>query len=541
MADKKSGVYYYLTDNSVRIGGGSGFGGIVPMYTMKGPVGELISVSAQDYRDKLGYDLGYNPSYLGLDTMLSSVARLNVLRMNVNPVLGWRAWKFTGSVLQDNESGFGDPVSSPPIFYSTDELAFEDFDVWVAHKTPGHWGYFGVRFTELEEGVDYLLEYAEKKGSSSYTILQKYSFSLDPEADDFYEKVDFGDLVVGFNRGSDLQNPTLPKFPTDFPFYVPATETVAAVNPGYFMLANGTNGSKDGDKIDGVPYNLVLDINSRLTPIDKVSCDNVVVLNNLTQEAALINKIVSYCAKQDRSVFIDCPGYAKSQDPSTLDAEEAIAWVTGNDLLVDGGQYGQLIAGADLVNDGVRDLVVPPSAYLFQVYANMYSNYGTTNYPPAGYLYSSVSVSKLKETNFGLWGDDLKTNRINYLVSGSRGVCIWEQRTLYNLGNSDLSYASTVFILRDLKLRIMDFMDQFTFRFTTPMDLLNIQSGLTSILEGMKNNGFLVNYVLSVPTYEEAQAAGRELDIDFKVSVVSDAEVITIRVGLENAANLRAA
>jgi len=144
------------------------------------------------------------------------------------------------------------------------------------------------------------------------------------------------------------------------------------------------------------------------------------------------------------------------------------------------------------------------------------------------------------DSDFGVFGDDLKTARVNYITSGSRGVCIWEQRTLYNLGGSDLSYANTVFILRDLKLRIMDLMDQFTFRYTTPMQLLNIHSGLTTILNDMKRSNFLVNYKLSVPSYAEAQAAGRELNIDIQVSVISDGEVINIRVGLESAANLTA-
>ena len=539
MADKKSGVYYSLTDNSIRLGGGSGFGGVVPMYTMKGPVGELISVTAQDYRDKLGYDLEYNPGYLGLDTMLASVVRLNVLRMNINPAIGWRAWKRSGSTLTDNDSpGFGG--STPPIFYSVDEIAFEDFDIWVAHKTPGHWGNFGVRFKELESG-DYILEYAERKSGDSYYKPNQYYFSLDPAADNYYEKVNFGDLVLGFYQGSDPQAPDPASFPEGFPFYETPPETVVNPPSGYVLIANGDNGFVDGDTIDSKVYVLANDLSQRLVPIDKLSCDNVVVLNNFTQDSFLVKKFVEYCAKQDRSVLIDYPGYVKAQDTSALDAGEAIAWVNENNLLMDGGQYGQVIAGSDLVSDGVKDLAVPPSAYLFQVYAKMYANYGNTNYPPAGFTYGAVTASRLRETNFGSWGDELKTSRINYLTSGSRGVCIWEQRTLYNLGTSDLSYANTVFILRDLKLRIIDFMEGYNFRYTTPIDLLNIQSGLTSILDYFRNSYFLVNYALKVPTYEEAQAAGRNLDIDIKVSVISDAEVITIRVGLENAANLRAA
>jgi hypothetical protein len=117
---------------------------------------------------------------------------------------------------------------------------------------------------------------------------------------------------------------------------------------------------------------------------------------------------------------------------------------------------------------------------------------------------------------------------------------MWEQRTTYAL-DSDLSYASTVFILRDLRARLIDFMSNFNFRFATPMDLLNIKSGLDTILGDFKLNYFLVNYTLQVPSYEEAQAAGRTLDIPISVSVISDMEVINLNVTLENAANLRAA
>jgi len=171
----------------------------------------------------------------------------------------------------------------------------------------------------------------------------------------------------------------------------------------------------------------------------------------------------------------------------------------------------------------------------------MFANYGHINFPPAGNSYGSVMANSLLDSDFYLYGDELKTNRVNYLTDTSRGVCMWEYRTLYNQGESDLSYANTPFILRDLKGRLMSFMENFTFRYSTPMDLLNIQSGLDSILGYFVQNFFLVNYTLHVPSFEEAQAAGRELDIDISVAVINSADVITLRVTLQNAANLRAA
>jgi hypothetical protein len=122
---------------------------------------------------------------------------------------------------------------------------------------------------------------------------------------------------------------------------------------------------------------------------------------------------------------------------------------------------------------------------------------------------------------------------------GSKGPVMWEQRTTYGT-DSDLSYASTVFILRDLRMRLVSFMENYNFRFTTPQDLVSIRSGLTSILSAFKRELFLVGYTLTVPSYKEAQAAGREQDIYISVSVISDSEVFTLRVTLENAATLSA-
>ena len=527
MADKKSGVYYYLTDNSIRPGGGSGFGGIVPMYTVKGPVGELIPVTAQDCRQRLGYDIEYNKDYLGLESMLSHVARLNVLRMNFDTKIGWAAWD-TGGPILPGDTAYND----------FDELSLAGHKVWVAHKSPGDWGNFFVRFEDIGNGW-YRLDYAEKKGNV-YKLVKSYTFSLDPEAKDYYEKVKFGDLALGFERG-DEQNPVAAAFPASFPFYAPSGDPEAEAPHEYAQLKNGSYGVKGTDGTGSGAKLAAGDLLQKFPVIDKIPCDHVMVLNGLTADTAIVKKIIDYCAKQDRSVFIDVADMECEADPSISGVDETIGWVQSGNFASDVGQYGQLIAGRDLVELGPEEYDIPPSVYLFQAYAKMFANFGSTNYPPAGFLYSSVSVGKLKDTNFGLDGDGLKTNRVNYLTSGSRGVCIWEQRTLYSEPGSDLSYANTVFILRDLKIRILNFMEGFTFRYTTPVDLLNIQSGLSTILSYFKDNFFLVNYALKVPTYEEAQAAGRELDIDIKVSVINDAEVINIRVGLENAANLRAA
>ena len=524
--DKKSGVYYYLTDNSLRAGGSSAFAGIVPMYTTKGAVGKLTTVTAIDYREKLGYDLDYNPNYAGLDLMLSSVTKLDVLRLNKGATVANTVWSSTGvkssvAAVQDAEY--------------FDDLGLK---VWVAHKYPGDWGKRYVIFQEGQDrgnddlgaprGLEYFLYYfASNNGFKS--LIKKYTFSLNPNEDDFYKKVNFGDLMVGFDSSL--------SFPTAFSAYLLGpTVTTIDVNDTDHLLSSGYNGLNPTDD-EVIP---ATEIGDCLSAIDKSEA-NVFVMNGFyggvgvgVDDVTFAKKIVSYCAKQDRSVFLDAPLFMDDKE-EVLHAPDIAGWT--KDLLMDEGQFGQVAA----VPDQVGSVFVQPSAYLFEIYAKMYATYGHVNYPPAGPTYGTVSASKLMDSNFYLYGDELKTARINYLTSTSFGVCMWEQRTLYTFGNSDLSYANTVFILRDLKQRLINFMSQFSFRYSTPLDLLTIRSGLSGILDTFVRNKFLVNYTLYVPTYEEAQAAGRELDINIGVAVISDMEVINLRIALQSAADLRAA
>jgi len=513
--DKKSGVYYQLTDNSLRVGGSSQFGGIMPMYTIKGELGKLIRVTARDYKDKLGFDLNYNPNYLGLDKILSSVAFLEVLRCNLEPTVAYKIWENDGTPRAALGFGSADAVG----FSAPDET------VWVSCNSPGSWGDDLYVCFALEEGilgdisaVYTLYVYSVEKGVSS--LINSYSFSLSEESDIYYKNIGFGDLVFGY-KGDFPINPT---FFADVSSALPQDDK--------FRLHPGDN----GDKVSSS-----LDITELFPSIDKSSA-NVVVMNGFIEapmtSKGIINAIVTYCAKQDRSVLLDAPILTDSNTGTLRALEDLFEW--SRSLLSTDGHYAQVAAVPDLVNIGTRIEKIMPSVYLFLIYANMFDKQGSINFPPAGNTYGAVTVNELMESDFYLYGDELKTNRINYLTETSKGVCMWEYRTLYNQGASDLSYANTPYILRDLKGRLLSFMENFSFRYATPVDLLTIRSGLDSILGSFVRNFFLVNYTLHVPTFEEAQAAGRELDIDISVAVINSADVITLRVTLENAANLRA-
>jgi len=517
--DKKSGVYYYLSDNSLRVGGSSSFAGIVPMYTVKGDVGKLIKVNARDYREKLGFDLSYNQNYVGLDRILSSVANVEVLRCNLSPTVAYKIWEEDGDPL----------VYVPDAYGSADAVEGASLlnTVWVAMTSPGSWGdnhfvCFSVEGTIGNIDAVYTLHnYTVVKGVSS--LIGNYKFSLSEASDIYYKNISFGDIVFGF-KGD---------FPSDPSFFVDVARDGLPNDPIY-RLHPGSNGSK---------VSSALDVSGLFAAIDK-SPANIVVMNgfieapeNRDQGVAVIQAIYNYCGQQDRSVLLDAPVLTES---GILRASEGLYEWSKNLLSREFGQFVQVAARPDqMVIDDVT-ILIQPSVFLFQIYARMFANYGHINFVPAGNTYGSVSVSNLMDSDFHLYGDELKTNRINYLTDTSQGVCMWEYRTLYNQGGSDLSYSNTPYILRDLKGRLMSFMENFTFRYSTPIDLLTIRSGLDSILSYFVRNFFLVNYVLNVPSFEEAQAAGRELDIEIAVAVINSADVITLKVNLQNAASLRA-
>ena len=572
--DKKSGVYYYLTDNSLRPGGSSMFGGVVLMYTTKGEVGRLNTVTALDYRDRLGYDLAYNPNYAGLDTMLASVARLDVLRLNDEATVANLCWDSTGAV--SSVTGADSPEA---VEISNPQPAF-----WVSHKSPGDWGDRAIIFQKGDDArKEYTLFYYAYV-DDQFTQVRRTTFSLDPVESDFYTNVNFGDLTIGF---ADKANPVIPLSFSDEPEFIvnpnydpdveptiPNPDYDSVTNPGVpptipnpdyelkkdefipnpnydpcnFCYAAGVSVSVTTDNLlrsgsNGLDFNsevvfTAADVALRLSALEGSSA-NVLVMNGFhgglgVSKIELAKAVVNYCGDRDISVFLDAESFVNDVD--LLDAPSVVDWA--GDLLSINGHYGQLSAVPDQMTTRAGTVLIQPSVYLFQIYARMFTNFGHVNFPPAGPSYGTVSASRLMESNFHLYGDELKTGRVNYLTSTRNGICMWEQRTLYSLGGSDLSHASTVFILRDLKYRLLDFMSQFTFRFSTPVDLLTIRSGLTMILDLFIRNNFLFWYDLRVPTYEEAQAAGRTMDIEIDVATTSDMQVINLMVALHNAANL---
>jgi hypothetical protein len=457
--------------------------------------------------------LGWLPdsAYAGLDSMLQSVTRLEVLRMNKSPHIGNFCWFEDGTsgvcttaVVPDDLEGYLVNDESP-VFY-------------VAHAVPGKWGDFGFRI--VSSGADlYTLEYRETRSDGSLKVIMKKDFTFDESLSSYYKKVNFGDLSVAFPDDGLPEN-----------FLSAFTNGASA----WFSLGGGDNGGKNLT---------VVDINA----IERVIANsnaNVVVLNGLTQRGEIIDAFVQVCEKQLRSVFIDIPDltgdmadvgvYTPNDD--VISYTQCHDWVNA----LYRSEYAQTAAVPDRVTLEEGVVYIWPTVNLFKIYAKMYNDYANVNQVPAGYLCGTIAASGLMDSDFNLYGDELKTDRINYQMIGPRGPVMWEQRTLYAL-DSDLSYANTVFILRDLRARVLNLMSNYNFRYSTPMDLLGIQSGLDTILGAFKKSLYLVNYTLLVPSFEEAQAEGRDLTIAIDVSVINDMEVIHLNVNLRNASTLRAA
>lgn len=323
---------------------------------------------------------------------------------------------------------------------------------------------------------------------NQYAVMNEYYFSTDPESTIYWEKVDFGDINVSITGNI-------------------ASNWEAVRN--YFTLDNGSNGD---------PNLIAAELD--LTVLEKCKC-NVLAMNGITNYK-LINRI----AQKGESLFIhtfaDAPAFANYGDLEQ--------WMKN----IYRGQYLAIGARPDQVEITKDEYIyVYPSVNYIKILARMQNSYQCLMYPPAGFTYGTISVENLIECDYENYGDELKTNRINWQRTKNRGSVMWEQRTTYAL-STDLSYIAPNFIVDGLREQILEFEEQFNFRYTSPTDLLNQESGLKAILDDYVTKGFVFKYELDVPTYQEAQAAGRVLTIKIGVAIAKDSEVIIINVNLNN-------
>jgi hypothetical protein len=87
MAFKGSGVYNTITDQSQSAGSaGLSASCILPLLTHRGAQFETVTLA--NYQQKVGYDLAYNPGYLGLVTLLQTMSQVTVMRLNKDAYAG---------------------------------------------------------------------------------------------------------------------------------------------------------------------------------------------------------------------------------------------------------------------------------------------------------------------------------------------------------------------------------------------------------------------------------------------------------------------
>lgn len=596
---KASGVYFYLTDESVRPSGSASFVPCVVGISKKGSLTELNDVTAANLKEVLGYDLSYSPEMLGFASLLEICAHVKFLRINKDTLADNVYILSTDTDTSHTVADLSDPAS----LFTIENLSFG-----VAHKDNGSWGNFYVRlnhraskipvsfagtqevtldlnqtisqseaFEEITDGEEtpttkylykgaalvdsdgnrlavlisntdtvgtefaiytlkddqyygtqigtytiatdpaeagdvieltgstgyanmtlsiflaskkeYTLDYGSLLSSGDISIINSYDFSLDSASEIYYKNVNFGDLLIGGSMA-------LAAIPD-------------ALKNTWLSLTSGSNGT--------MPTSAAA---LNLQPLQK-SGVNFLALNGISS-LSIINAITKKCDQLLITCFVDEPAFTsyvqanKWRSNVFSSAYVAIAWVPDTDEDANG-----------------NPVYIWPSINYLKIYASMYESYGNVNYPPAGHTTGAITANKLLETDAADYADELKTNRINYQMVDNNGACIWEQRTTYGM-ESDLSYINTHCILRDLRERLVTFMKNFNFRYTTATQLLVIDSGLKSIFEKFETEGFIAQFEVNTPSFDEAQKMGREVDINMSCSVTQDGEVFNLRLTLQN-------
>lgn len=583
--DKASGVYLTISDESIQVGGTQNLNIIVPMVTVKGDIENLNVVTIDNFKDVLGYDLKYNSRYVGLERILNSVSQVKVWRINqhaslanarfvdkisakssvvnarnIYDVIGvdesskpllavgnkfcgdWQttAVKFAPTEFVDSCENQNAVESNPQIielndvsdsetklfgtrtinggcvFYnSTDNLVvgviiddkvykvvdgeiesdfvgtatFEDKKLKISLTSSLSDDTFWKVHTIPYEISDWNLVVAEKVGNA-FNVQKTYEFSVNPESEIFFENVDFGDLFVSI-KGS---------LPQDW-------NTIR----DFFTLDEGSNGDKN---IKSINLDTKLLINS--------GC-NILIGNQVSDDFGFINKIASVCHSNHIHGFFDTP-ICKNYSDVEAWAKKIIS-----------SEYVVVCSRHDTTKDENDKIIyIAPSTSYAYIYANMMKNHGSLCFMPAGNTYGTIAVENLMDCDFEMYKDYLKTNRVNWQRARNNGIVMWEDRTKYAL-NSDLSYINSVFIVDALREQIVDFEENFNFRYITRDDLINQDSGLTAILDDFITKNFLYSYTLKVPTYDEAQKSGRTVKIRIEIVIMKDGQVINIDLVLKNA------
>ena len=346
---------------------------------------------------------------------------------------------------------------------------------------------------------DWTVTVGKEISTNSFEILKSINFSLNPDSEEYYKKIDFNENAgIDLFISDDWQN-----------------AFVDAVYREWITLENGSNGLDEKD-IDAAEIDTSV--------LDNCGC-NVILMNGLGAELSatngikIVNRIAARLDKLKIHQFVDAPAYTHYAD--------LVEWTKK----VAASKYVAIGARPDQDKYEGKTFYIYPSVNYGYIFAKMYDNYQNLNYPPAGITYGTVPASDLIDCDYELFADEMKTYRINWQRVQNNGVAMWEQRTTQTL-ETDLSYIAPVFIVDGICDRVVSFERNYNFRYITSGDLLNQESGIKAILDEYSVNNFIYEYKLKVPTYQEAQASGRTVNIQIEIRVAKDSEVINIGVTL---------
>ena len=591
--DKESGVYIEINDNTFETPGVSSMKVLVPMCTTKGEIG-LNLVDANNFKDILGYDLDYNPNYYGLNLMLENLSYAYVWRLNQDAKLDNAYFTDTSAAKASNANAttFSDVTGSTPLLAvalknpgkpQTTAVKFEPTYIVTTepNNNPDTTTHQEITLTNVspDESKTFNGEiikggciFYDALGTSVVGIIKQVSDSLkvykvvDNALSDVCGTASWGsesstantlsiELSAPLSKESYYTVKTIPPTITEWTLicasydgntynemsrnnfstnsfsdiywknvafknidlYLKTESNVESIPSDwltirdYFQLENGSN---------GVAVDSIVAANIDTTPIDKAHC-NVIATNGIT-DSAVINRIAQKAEKSFTHTFADAPA-----DSSYTNIYNWRKNLYSSEYLAVGARPDQVKISA------TKSIYVYPSVNYVLILSRMQDQYHSLNYPPAGFTYGKISVENLIECDYDRYGDELKTNRINWQRTKNRGSVMWEQRTTYSK-DGDLSYIAPVFIIDGLREQLQSFEEQFNFRYMSPTDLLNQESGIKSILDSYVTQGFIFRYELNVPTYSEAQEAGRTLVITIGVSIAKDSEVIYININLNN-------
>jgi len=129
--ERKSGVYWFLSDDSMRSGGNSQFEPVIVGFSPKGPVGRAVNLTGPTLEALVGYDIQRYPEMLGLARAVGMVTRLKFLRLNADT----RHENVYFTAVGGTAATRADVGSADQLGDAASNRAF-----WAAHTDPGVWG-----------------------------------------------------------------------------------------------------------------------------------------------------------------------------------------------------------------------------------------------------------------------------------------------------------------------------------------------------------------------------------------------------------------